>query len=81
MSARPTPETDKVESLMVWVLNDIEVALEHSRKMERQRDEALEKLAVLEKSIADMSHPNIAELLRKLPAPFSPLPAPCALTP
>lgn len=90
MRARPTPETDGV--FMAIAVGDfvdhhkdaLRMARDHCEKLERERDEAEEKLAALETSITEMIHPNIAEVLGSLPAalaPGSPLPAPCAQTP
>ena len=60
---RATPETDAV-----WADKSRNI-LEHSRNLERQRDEAREerdavlaKLDMLERSIADMSEPNSEKL-------------------
>jgi len=60
---RVTPETG-----VVWTDKSRNI-LEHSRNLERQRDEAREerdavlaKLDMLERSIADMSEPNSEKL-------------------
>lgn len=68
MSQRPTPETDKVESLMIYVLNDITVALEHARKMERERDDALSLAASCQRAavlLIDELNDTITELARQ----------------
>jgi len=61
-------ERDTPETWVVWTDKSRNI-LEHSRNLERQRDEAREerdavlaKLDMLERSIADMSEPNSEKL-------------------
>jgi prefoldin subunit 5 len=42
IDARPTPETDAIQSLLIGSRDDILVALSRIRKLERERDEARE---------------------------------------
>ena len=67
-------ERDTPETWVVWTDKSRNI-LEHSRNLERQRDEAREesdtalaKLDMLEQSIADLSHPNMRMLLADLEA-------------
>lgn len=68
MKERETPETDRD----MWLAEDGSggvhsvVSVHVARKLERERDSAEEKLAALEKSITDLSHPTIAEVLAQL---------------
>jgi hypothetical protein len=74
MSERPTPETyaetmrdeyDHVDSDFGPFAPSDTVPADFARRIERERDEALAKLESLERSILDLSHPNLRMLLQE----------------
>lgn len=63
-----TPETDSatLRAHDIYCGGDFDaVDVEHSKKLERERDEALRKLESLERSIASLDHPNLKMLLKE----------------